>query len=68
MMRTVSRRSRRFEHEVQYAMFLMESGRSDEAKELLESGLTHHAAGPAFAKKQDAVWANRARTLLDKCS
>jgi hypothetical protein len=68
MMKKVSRRSHRFEHEVQYAMFLMESGSPDEAKELLESGLTHHVSGPAFAKKQDAVWAKRARVLLDKCN
>ena len=67
MMKKVSRRSRRFEHEVQYAMFLIESGSKDEAKELLQSGLDHYASGPSFAKKQDAVWAKRASVLLDRC-
>ncbi len=67
MIRKVSRRSHRFEHEVQYAMFLIESGDREEARELLTEGINQYESGPKFAKKQDAVWAKRARALLDRC-
>ncbi len=67
MMKKVSRRSHRFEHEVQYAMFLIESGSRDDARELLTKGLNQHESGPKFAKRQDAVWAKRARALLERC-
>jgi hypothetical protein len=67
MIKKVSRRSHRFEHEVQYAMFLIEAGEQDDAKELLVKGLNQYESGPKFAKKQDAVWAKRAQALLDRC-
>ncbi len=66
-MKRVSRRSQRFKHEVQYAMFLIESGCGEEAAALLEAGLSQHDSGPRFAQRQDAVWAKRARALLERC-
>lgn len=66
-MKTVSRRSQRFEHEVQYAMFLIETGSKDEARALLEEGLAQYRTGPAFNQKADAVWAKRAKALIGLC-
>ena len=66
-MKRVSRRSQRFKHEVQYAMFLIESDCGEEAAALLEAGLSQHDSGPRFAQRQDAVWAKRARALLERC-
>lgn len=66
LMRSVAKRSQRFDHQVELSLFLVKGGETAEARELLEKGLADWKTGPPFARKRDAVWAKRAEALLQK--
>lgn len=51
---------------VQLAELLLERGETPEARQLLTEVLTEHPHTPAFQRKKDKVWVDRARSLSRK--
>ncbi|NJM54936.1 MAG: tetratricopeptide repeat protein [Verrucomicrobiae bacterium] len=48
---------------VQLAQLLIERGQTDEAKRELDETLTDDAHAPAFQRKRERVWTQRAKAL-----